>query len=92
MMMMMMIGIKTGTMASVIQGTVRPRGTWSRVVPRPPNLRMWRRCDDEGKGYKTVRKNVFVMNIIIINYYFICNDTHTPPKIHTHPHIQKQNL
>lgn len=45
MMMMMMIGIKTGTMASVIQGTVRPRGTCGRralprAFPRPPNLRM----------------------------------------------------
>lgn len=85
-----MIGIKTGTMAtSVIQGTVRPRGTWSHV-PRTYG------GDDatmRAKGTKQYAKNVFVMNIIIINYYFICNKTHTPPKyLHTHPHIQKKNL
>lgn len=53
-----MIGIKTGTMASVIQGTVRPRGTCGRSGPASP-----KHSDDddsreekEGKGYKTVRK------------------------------------
>lgn len=70
-------------MASVIQGTVRPRGTC------PPNLTdvtMMR-----AKGTKQYAKNVFVMNIIIIiiNYYFICNEnthknTHTPTHTHTH--------
>lgn len=74
-------------MASVIQGTVRPRGTC------PPNLTdvtMMR-----AKGTKQYAKNVFVMNIIIIiNYYFICNEnthknTHTHPHIHTHTYKRK---
>lgn len=54
MMMMMMIGIKTGTMASVIQGTVRPRGTCGRLVPRTYG------CDDDAttraKGTKQYAK------------------------------------
>lgn len=88
---MMMIGIKTGTMAtSVIQGTVRPRGTWFHV-PRTYG------CDDatmRAKGTKQYAKNVFVMNIIIINYYFICNETHTHPQnTYTHTHTyRKKNL
>lgn len=51
-----MIGIKTGTMASVIQGTVRPRGTCGRT--RSPKNRMTIRgsSKEKGKGYKTVRK------------------------------------
>lgn len=85
--MMMKIGIKTGTMASVIQGTVRPRGACDHArthVPRTNGCCGGEGC--EGKGYKTVRKNVFVMNIIIIiiNYYFICNETHLHPKTHTY--------
>lgn len=78
-------------MASVIQGTVRPRGTC------PPNLTdvtMMR-----AKGTKQYAKNVFVMNIIIIiNYYFICNEehtqkythTHTPKHTHTHIHTNEK--
>lgn len=37
-----MIGIKTGTMASVIQGTVRPRGTCGR-----PGLASPKHSDDD---------------------------------------------
>lgn len=72
-------------MASVIQGTVRPRGTC------PPNLTdvtMMR-----AKGTKQYAKNVFVMNIIIIiNYYFICNEEHTQKYTHTptHTHTYKR--
>lgn len=55
----MMIGIKTGTMASVIQGTVRPRGSAAgraRFGSHVPRISDDDDSKKEGKGYKTVRK------------------------------------